>query len=27
LTPKGLLVLVPSLFGLWLVIDALRNEK
>ena len=27
LTPRGLLVLVPSLFGLWLVIDALRNEK
>ena len=27
LTPKGLLVLVPSIFGLWLVIDALRNEK
>ena len=27
LTPRGLLVLVPSIFGLWLVIDALRNEK
>jgi signal peptidase I len=27
LTPRGLLVLVPSLFGLWLVRDALRNEK
>ncbi len=27
LTPRGLLVLVPSIFGFWLVIDALRNEK
>ena len=27
LTPRVLLVLVPSIFGLWLVIDALRNEK
>jgi signal peptidase len=27
LTPRGLLVLIPSIFGLWLVIDALRNEK
>jgi signal peptidase len=27
LTPKGLLILVPSIFGLWLIIDALRNEK
>ena len=27
LTPKGLLVLVPSIFGLWLIIDSIRNEK
>jgi len=27
LTPRGLLVLVPSILGLWLVIDSLRNEK
>ena len=27
LTPSGLLVLVPSIFGLWLIRDSLRNEK
>jgi signal peptidase I len=27
LTPRGLLVLVPSIFGLWLILDSLRNEK
>lgn len=27
LTPRGLLVLVPSIFGLWLIFDSLRNEK
>jgi signal peptidase I len=26
LTPAGLLVLVPSIFGLWLIRDSLRNE-
>ena len=26
LTPKALLILVPLIFGLWLVIDALRKE-
>ena len=27
LTPKGLLVLVPCIFGLWLIIDSLKNER
>lgn len=27
LTPKGLLVLVPSIFGLWLMIDSMRNAS
>ena len=27
LTPRGLLVLVPSIFGVWLILDSLRNEK
>jgi signal peptidase len=27
LTPSGLLVLVPSIFGLWLIRDSLRNDK
>ncbi len=27
LTPRGLLILVPSIFGLWLIIGSLRNEK
>jgi hypothetical protein len=26
LTPKALLILVPLIFGLWLVIDALRKD-
>jgi hypothetical protein len=26
LTPAGLIVLVPSIFGLWLIRDSLRNE-
>ena len=27
LTPRGLLVLVPCIFGLWLILDSLRNER
>ena len=27
LTPKGLMVLVPCLFGLWLIIDSIKNEN
>lgn len=27
LTPRGLMILVPCLFGLWLIIDSLKNEK
>lgn len=27
LTPKALIILVPCIFGFWLVIDALRNVK
>jgi len=26
LTPKGLMILVPCLFGLWLIIDSIKNE-
>jgi len=26
LTPKSLLVLIPLVFGLWLIVDALKNE-
>jgi hypothetical protein len=27
LTPRSLIVLVPLIFGFWLVMDALKNEK
>jgi signal peptidase I len=26
LTPKALMVIIPLIFGLWLIIDALKNE-
>ena len=26
LTPKALIVLIPLIFGLWLIFDALKNE-
>jgi hypothetical protein len=27
LTPKALLLLIPCLFGLWLIMDAMKNVE
>lgn len=27
LTPRGLMVLIPCIFGLWLIIDSMKNDK